>query len=252
MQKAANAELRTTLPAKDPSGIATALVSVKPGNGQILAMAQNRKFVANGDKAKAGQTTINFSTDQAHGGSQGFSSGSTYKAFVLAEWLRSGRALTTKVDATGQERTGDDFTSRCTGKFVGVYNPGNSDGPRGHGKLDQHRVRIDAQSARPLRRSRHRRGNRIQAVELRRRWRALHWPVDGPRSAEHLAPRDGIGLCHVRKRRNLLRPRRNHEDHRPRWRGTRHPPGELPRRARRSDRQRRDICLGQGPDRRWG
>ena len=128
MQKAANAELRTTLPAKDPTGIATALVSVKPGSGHILAMAQNRKFVANGEKAKKGQTTINYSTDQAHGGSQEFSSGSTYKAFVLAEWLRSGRALTTKVDATGQERTGDDFTARCTGKFVGVYNPGNSDG----------------------------------------------------------------------------------------------------------------------------
>ena len=74
-QKAANKELRASIPAKDPSGIATALTSVEPGTGEILVMAQNRKFVANADEIKAGQTTVNYSADQAHGGSRGFQPG---------------------------------------------------------------------------------------------------------------------------------------------------------------------------------
>lgn len=131
LQKAANKELRASIPAKDPSGIATALTSVEPGTGKIVVMAQNRKFVANADDAKVGQTTVNYSADQAHGGSRGFPAGSTFKTFVLAEWLKSGRNLSEMVDANKTTWKGDSWTASCIPDFGagrGDYTPSNSDG----------------------------------------------------------------------------------------------------------------------------
>ena len=130
-QKAANKELRASIPAKDPSGIATALTSVEPGTGEILVMAQNRKFVANADEIKAGQTTVNYSADQAHGGSRGFQPGSSFKPFVLAEWLKSGHSLNQMVNASSTAWKGDSWTASCIDNFGagrGEYKPRNSDG----------------------------------------------------------------------------------------------------------------------------
>lgn len=130
-QKAANKELRNSIPAKDPSGIATALTSVEPGTGEILVMAQNRKFVANADDIKAGQTTVNYSADQAHGGSRGFQPGSAFKPFVLAEWLRSGHSLSQMVNASSTSWKGSSWNASCIDNFGagrGEYKPRNSDG----------------------------------------------------------------------------------------------------------------------------
>ena len=128
MQKVANKELRNTLPAKDPTGLADAMVSVEPKTGNIRVMAQNRKFVANGDKVKKGQTTVNYSADQAHGGSAGFSAGSTYKAFVLAEWLRNGRSLSDKVSANKKKWEWTDWTASCKSmQGTDTWEPGNVD-----------------------------------------------------------------------------------------------------------------------------
>src|SRR5699024_6389302 len=44
-------------------------------------------------------TEVNFSTDQDFGGSNGFQTGSTFKAFVLASWLEAGKSLNDVVDA---------------------------------------------------------------------------------------------------------------------------------------------------------
>lgn len=129
MQKAANEELRTTLPPKDPTGLADAMTSVQPGTGEIRVMAQNRKYIANGDNAKPGETTVNYSSDQAHGGSKGFSPGSTYKVFVLADWLRSGRSLSDTVSANKRTWHWDDFKASCTGlEGTPDWTPGNAEG----------------------------------------------------------------------------------------------------------------------------
>ncbi|MGO1316649.1 MAG: penicillin-binding protein [Cellulomonadaceae bacterium] len=131
MQQVADAELRNTVPEDDPSGVGDALVSVEPGTGKILAMAQNRTFVANSDNAQDRQTSVNYSTDAAHGGSQGFQAGSTFKVFVLAEWLKSGRTLNQTVDANRHTWKWTDWNAPCPeAKVRGAedWNPRNSDG----------------------------------------------------------------------------------------------------------------------------
>jgi membrane peptidoglycan carboxypeptidase len=62
------------------SRIATATVSVEPGDGGVKAMAVDRPY---GSKAKKNQTTVNL----ALGGSSGFQAGSTFKMFTLAAAL---------------------------------------------------------------------------------------------------------------------------------------------------------------------
>jgi membrane peptidoglycan carboxypeptidase len=62
-----------------------AIAMVEPGTGAVKAIAQNHAW---GDKP--GQTTLNYATDRAHGGSHGFQAGSTFKVFTLAAALRAG------------------------------------------------------------------------------------------------------------------------------------------------------------------
>ncbi len=133
LQREAYIQARDTVPLKDPTGIADAIVSVVPGSGEIRVMAQNRKYVARADEQGKGKTSINFSTDQRHGGSQGFQPGSAFKPFVLAEWLKSGRSLQEKVNANKQEweNRWDEWSASCIPDFgigIGKWSPGNSDG----------------------------------------------------------------------------------------------------------------------------
>src|SRR5699024_4519882 len=44
-------------------------------------------------KKKKRATEVNFNTDEKYGGSTGFQSGSTFKAFVLTSWLEAGKSL---------------------------------------------------------------------------------------------------------------------------------------------------------------
>ncbi len=99
MQAAAEQHAAAAVPADDPSQIEDAIVSIEPGTGKILAMAQNRAFDNTQDPAP-NTTAVNYSTDEAHGGSRGFSPGSTWKPFVLAEWLRRGTRSTTRSTRT--------------------------------------------------------------------------------------------------------------------------------------------------------
>lgn len=134
MQREAYIQARDTVPLKDPTGIADAIVSVVPGTGEIRVMAQNRRYTARADEQGPGKTSINFSTDQRHGGSQGFPAGSTFKPFVLAEWIKSGRSLNETVNADKRKWSGDDWdewTASCIENFSqgrGDWEPGNSDG----------------------------------------------------------------------------------------------------------------------------
>lgn len=98
MQKEAFRALTETIPENDESGISTALSTVEPGTGEILAMAQNTTF-GKATKKRPRATEVNFNTDRDYGGSSGFQSGSTFKAFVLAAWLEAGKSLHEMVDA---------------------------------------------------------------------------------------------------------------------------------------------------------
>lgn len=131
LQKIANKELRNTVPVKDSSGLGTAMTVVEPGTGKILAMAQNRTYVADPEAVGPGKTSVNYNTDQKHGGSRGFQSGSTFKAFTLAEWLREGKPLNATVSATRKKWPNSTWQASCIDNYrytSDPYGPGNSDG----------------------------------------------------------------------------------------------------------------------------
>ncbi|MFE6236298.1 transglycosylase domain-containing protein [Cellulosimicrobium sp. NPDC057862] len=131
MQKAAQQHASAAVPADDPSKVEDAIVTVEPGTGKILAMAQNRAFDNTQDPAP-NTTAVNYSVDQAHGSSNGFSPGSTWKPFVLAQWLNEGHSLYETVSANKRTWIGRrDFHASCDAAELGrdPWTPANSDGP---------------------------------------------------------------------------------------------------------------------------
>ncbi len=113
----------------DQLDLGSSLVTVEPGTGRILAMAQNKDFNADPDAPTAESTAVNYSTDQATGGSNGFQVGSTYKVFTLAEWLKNGNALDERVNGSPQTYDVSTFRNSCDGPLSGPpYAPRNDGG----------------------------------------------------------------------------------------------------------------------------
>lgn len=104
LQDAAQAQFENFTPANNNRDkVGQSLVTVQPGSGKILAMAQNTKLIA-----PEGQfnSDYNFNVDRVDvngnslGGAGGFDVGSTIKPFTFAEWLNSGRRINDIVDAS--------------------------------------------------------------------------------------------------------------------------------------------------------
>lgn len=87
-------------------------VSMELGTGRIVTMVENRAF-NNTDQPQDGTTAVNYNTDEAYGGSQGFQTGSTFKAFDLAAWLEAGNSLYDTINATQHDFPTSDFTNSC-------------------------------------------------------------------------------------------------------------------------------------------
>ena len=128
LQKLADEKVRASIPRKDPSRVAHALVTVQPGTGKILAMAQNRAYSSSKDTEKW-ETAVNYNTDKAYGGSSGFQPGSTFKPFTLVAWLQARNGLNQVVDATRREFEPRDWqVGDCDGGTGDKWHPRNSDG----------------------------------------------------------------------------------------------------------------------------
>ncbi|WP_051299025.1 transglycosylase domain-containing protein [Arthrobacter castelli] len=98
LQKVAQAEVnKVAPPGENPDKIGSSMVSVQPGTGKILSMAQNTKIVA---KKDAWSNVYNFNVDANMGGTGGYQVGSAYKPYTLAAWLADGRSLGDVVDAS--------------------------------------------------------------------------------------------------------------------------------------------------------
>ncbi len=88
----------------DPSQIEDSIVTIEPGTGKILAMAQNRAFDNTQDPAP-NTTAVNYSVDQAHGSCNGFAPtpGEAVRARGVAQGgplaLRHGERQQAHVDA---------------------------------------------------------------------------------------------------------------------------------------------------------
>ncbi|RFA22787.1 transglycosylase domain-containing protein [Subtercola boreus] len=129
LQTAAHAKLDAHVPASSSVlDLGASLVTVEPGTGKILAMAQNKTYNADPDAATPESTAVNYGTSFDYGGSTGFQVGSTYKIFTLAEWLEQSNALNDRLN--GNQRTFDigSFRNSCEGEGVGTYSSKNDGG----------------------------------------------------------------------------------------------------------------------------
>lgn len=124
LQTTTDRVVKREMPIDNQWNLGAASTSVEVGTGRVLAMSQNRIFSQITDEDPT-TTSVNYSTDKAFGGSSGFQTGSTYKIFVLAEWLSKGFLLGDRVDARKKEWNAEEFSARCGG-LVGVWEPQNS------------------------------------------------------------------------------------------------------------------------------
>ncbi|WP_084344649.1 transglycosylase domain-containing protein [Microbacterium resistens] len=101
-------------------------VTVQPDSGRILSIVQNTNFTES--NPAPGFTSLVYAGDINHGGSTGFSVGSTYKVFTLIDWLEKGHSLRETLNATNR-----DFKLSCNGdQLILPRDVGNAGGNRGY------------------------------------------------------------------------------------------------------------------------
>ena len=123
LQNATDDAVKKELPIDNRWQLGAASVSVEVGTGRVLSMSQNRTFDQEADDDPT-TTSVNYSSDKTYGGSSGFQTGSTYKIFVLAEWLSRGFLLGDQVDSQDRNWKAEDFSAKCGG-IAGDWDPNN-------------------------------------------------------------------------------------------------------------------------------
>ena len=96
-QRAAEATLADRV--QGNGGVSGSIVSVEPGTGRVVTMAQNSIY-NNTASAPPGATGINYNVDKQSGGGTGWQPGSNFKPVILATWLRADRTLQQTVNAS--------------------------------------------------------------------------------------------------------------------------------------------------------
>ncbi|MGA0856853.1 MAG: transglycosylase domain-containing protein [Candidatus Nanopelagicales bacterium] len=112
-QEGAQKSVNRTIPPKDDSKKAAAIVLIKPGTGDIVAMAQNREWGVSG----RGKTTYNYSVDRSVGGTIGMQAGSTFKTFVLAAAIEQGFSAFEQISAPREQTFTEFYNCEGTDKF---------------------------------------------------------------------------------------------------------------------------------------
>jgi membrane peptidoglycan carboxypeptidase len=129
LQKAAVATLAENVPKTyDGWDVGGVITSVEVGTGRVLDMAQNKDYSQDPAVLDTGAnyTGINYNTDLDQGGSNGFQTGSTYKVFTLAEWLKEGNSLADSVNSRKKSDWGT-FEDSCNGpqNYGKSFDPNN-------------------------------------------------------------------------------------------------------------------------------
>lgn len=126
LQKVAQEQATATMSATDPLQRGAAIVSVQPGTGKVLTMAQNTVYnpaEAPGNYMGNFAVSVNDANGQPLHGAGGFPVGSTFKPFVFAEWLNSGHSMMTSINgAVRRYPSGYPWTNSC-GTTKGDYDP---------------------------------------------------------------------------------------------------------------------------------
>jgi membrane peptidoglycan carboxypeptidase len=134
LQSTAQSALSDYVPSTDAQvDVGGANVSVEVGTGRIVTMVENKSFDETGT-AGPGSTAINYNTDHAYGGSNGFQTGSAFKAFDLGTWFEAGHTAYEDVNAhySGYRFPFSAFTASCQGGRLNgdtyqVYNDESSE-----------------------------------------------------------------------------------------------------------------------------
>jgi membrane peptidoglycan carboxypeptidase len=145
LQNKAETAIAEQVPFSDPRiDVGSVAVSVQPGTGKILAMAQNKKFSADPEVLASSNeySSLNYSTDYDYGGSSGLQPGSTFKVFTLAEWLNEGHSLNETFN--GSRRTFTTFPDSCNGTWSGSFNPNNDDGNTANNAVDATKYSVNS------------------------------------------------------------------------------------------------------------
>jgi membrane peptidoglycan carboxypeptidase len=137
IQKIADKEIKKRVPVGDPSGAGHALVTIEPGTGEVIAMAENREYTAGEvkKKDKNKKTSINYTVDKKHNGGGGFQVGSTWKPFVLTAWLKEGKSLNTTVNATKRNFPASSWKYEGCPNMGGDWDPNNAGDGEGKGSM---------------------------------------------------------------------------------------------------------------------
>ncbi|WP_269939320.1 transglycosylase domain-containing protein [Arthrobacter sp. HY1533] len=126
LQKVAQEQATAAMSATDPLQRGAAVVSVQPGTGKVLAMAQNTVYdpaTAPGNYMGNFALPVNDANGEPLHGAGGFPIGSTFKPFVFAEWLNSGHSMMTTINgAVRQYPAGFAWQNSC-GSTTGNYDP---------------------------------------------------------------------------------------------------------------------------------
>jgi membrane peptidoglycan carboxypeptidase len=119
LQAPAEQAMRDWAPGRiDGMFFGAASVNVEPSTGRVLSMAQNTTFTEDAALAATdpAYSSLVYATDKAHGGSQGFPVGSTYKLFTLIDWLEKGHSLNESLN--GVNRVFPRMKAACQGDWV--------------------------------------------------------------------------------------------------------------------------------------
>ncbi|MCF2707289.1 transglycosylase domain-containing protein [Arcanobacterium haemolyticum] len=129
-QQAAYDSLVTNIPVNDGSGTQTAISSVEPNTGYIVAMAQNTNYGTSTETdPTATQMNLNASSDM--GGGIGYQSGSTFKIYTLIEWLKQGHSASEVIDSSSKNFPKSAFTISCSPQSADNYKIVNLEGVGG-------------------------------------------------------------------------------------------------------------------------
>ncbi len=108
-------------PSEERFELGSAATSLQVSTGNILVMAQNKHFDNTSTGGGWETTAVNFNTTKNYGGSSGFQPGSTYKPFVLLNWLQRGYGINQLVNANARTEPQSSFTNSCGGPYVSTW-----------------------------------------------------------------------------------------------------------------------------------
>ncbi|HEY0248674.1 MAG TPA: transglycosylase domain-containing protein [Gryllotalpicola sp.] len=113
LQNTAQQSMDDVIPHSDPAmDLGSAQTSMEVGTGRVVTMVQNKTYTA-GATSDPGATSVNYVAPYSYGQSSGFQMGSSFKPFVLADWLEKGHTLYQGVNGSSTWFNGNDFHSQC-------------------------------------------------------------------------------------------------------------------------------------------